>query len=36
MEGVDLDTPGYAVRGETNDIETPDDKTWFGAGRDNH
>jgi len=28
-EGVDLDTPGYGTRKEMNDIETPDDKTWF-------
>ncbi|MHB9286873.1 Coenzyme F420 hydrogenase/dehydrogenase, beta subunit C-terminal domain [Halobacteriales archaeon Cl-PHB] len=28
-EGVDLDTPGYSIREEMNDIETPDDKTWF-------
>jgi coenzyme F420 hydrogenase subunit beta len=28
-EGVDLDTPGYSIRSEMNDIETPDDKTWF-------
>jgi coenzyme F420 hydrogenase subunit beta len=28
-EGVDLDTPGYSIRAEMNDIETPDDKTWF-------
>ena len=40
-EGVDLETPSYGIRGEMNDIETPDDKTWFmeldeaviGAGR---
>ncbi|WP_237561299.1 Coenzyme F420 hydrogenase/dehydrogenase, beta subunit C-terminal domain [Halostella pelagica] len=28
-EGVELDTPGYEIRDEMNDIETPDDKTWF-------
>ncbi|NHN59393.1 MULTISPECIES: Coenzyme F420 hydrogenase/dehydrogenase, beta subunit C-terminal domain [Halorussus] len=28
-EGADLDTPGYGIRAEMNDIETPDDKTWF-------
>ena len=28
-EGVDLDTPGYGIRREMNDIETPDEKTWF-------
>ncbi|MFC7167498.1 Coenzyme F420 hydrogenase/dehydrogenase, beta subunit C-terminal domain [Halospeciosus flavus] len=28
-EGVDLDTPGYGIRDEMNDIETPDSKTWF-------
>ena len=28
-EGVDLDTPTYAIRDEMNDIETPDEKTWF-------
>ncbi|PSQ02608.1 coenzyme F420 hydrogenase [Halobacteriales archaeon QS_5_70_17] len=28
-DGVDLDTPGYSIREEMNDIETPDDKTWF-------
>ena len=28
-EDVDLDTPGYSIRAEMNDIETPDDKTWF-------
>jgi coenzyme F420 hydrogenase subunit beta len=28
-EGVDLETPGYGIREEMNDIETPDDKTWF-------
>ncbi|MFT4883445.1 MAG: coenzyme F420 hydrogenase subunit beta [Natronomonas sp.] len=28
-EGANLDTPGYGIREEMNDIETPDDKTWF-------
>jgi coenzyme F420 hydrogenase subunit beta len=28
-DGVDLDTPEYGIRDEMNDIETPDDKTWF-------
>ncbi|HET7323778.1 MAG TPA: Coenzyme F420 hydrogenase/dehydrogenase, beta subunit C-terminal domain [Halococcus sp.] len=28
-EDVELDTPGYSVRSEMNDIETPDEKTWF-------
>ncbi|KYH26862.1 coenzyme F420 hydrogenase subunit beta [Halalkalicoccus paucihalophilus] len=28
-EGVDLDTPSYSIRSEMNDIETPDEKTWF-------
>ncbi|WP_312911317.1 Coenzyme F420 hydrogenase/dehydrogenase, beta subunit C-terminal domain [Natronosalvus caseinilyticus] len=28
-ERVDLDTPGYEIRSEMNDIETPDEKTWF-------
>ncbi|WP_424016889.1 Coenzyme F420 hydrogenase/dehydrogenase, beta subunit C-terminal domain [Halorientalis pallida] len=28
-EGVDLDTPGYGIREEMNDVETPDEKTWF-------
>jgi coenzyme F420 hydrogenase subunit beta len=28
-EGADLDTPGYSIRSEMNDIETPDEKTWF-------
>lgn len=28
-EGVELDTPEYSVRSEMNDIETPDEKTWF-------
>ncbi len=26
---VDLETPGYAIRDEMNDIDTPDEKTWF-------
>ncbi|RDI69805.1 Coenzyme F420 hydrogenase/dehydrogenase, beta subunit C-terminal domain [Halopelagius longus] len=28
-EGVELDTPGYSIRSEMNDIEESDDKTWF-------
>ncbi|WP_265109578.1 Coenzyme F420 hydrogenase/dehydrogenase, beta subunit C-terminal domain [Halosolutus halophilus] len=28
-EGVDLETPAYSIRSEMNDIETPDEKTWF-------
>ena len=28
-DGVELDTPGYSIRSEMNDIDTPDDKTWF-------
>ncbi|MFB6192459.1 MAG: 4Fe-4S dicluster-binding protein, partial [Haloarculaceae archaeon] len=28
-EGVELDTPGYSIRSRMNDIEEPDDKTWF-------
>ncbi|KZN23340.1 coenzyme F420 hydrogenase [Haladaptatus sp. R4] len=28
-EGVELDTPGYSIRSEMNDIDTPDEKTWF-------
>ncbi len=28
-DGVTLDTPSYAIRSEMNDIETPDEKTWF-------
>jgi coenzyme F420 hydrogenase subunit beta len=28
-EGVDLDTPGYSIRREMNDVDTPDEKTWF-------
>lgn len=27
--GIELDTPGYSIRSEMNDIETPDEKTWF-------
>ena len=27
--GVNLDTPTYEIRREMNDIETPDEKTWF-------
>ncbi|ADJ15412.1 Coenzyme F420 hydrogenase/dehydrogenase, beta subunit C-terminal domain [Halalkalicoccus jeotgali] len=27
--GVDLDTPSDSIRSEMNDIETPDEKTWF-------
>ncbi len=26
---AELDTPGYGIRSEMNDIETPEDKTWF-------
>lgn len=26
---ADLDTPTYSIRSEMNDIETPDEKTWF-------
>ncbi len=26
---VKLDTPGYGIRRRMNDIDTPDDKTWF-------
>lgn len=26
---TELDTPTYSIRSEMNDIETPDDKTWF-------
>jgi coenzyme F420 hydrogenase subunit beta len=26
---ADLDTPGYGIRSEMNDIDTPEDKTWF-------
>ena len=26
---VDLSTPGYSIRSRMNDIETPDEKTWF-------
>ncbi len=28
-EGADLRTPGYGIRSRMNDIEEPDDKTWF-------
>ncbi len=28
-EGADVETPGYGIRSEMNDIDTPDDKTWF-------
>ncbi|MFC3960153.1 Coenzyme F420 hydrogenase/dehydrogenase, beta subunit C-terminal domain [Halovivax cerinus] len=28
-EGVELDTPSYAIRSSMNDIDTPDAKTWF-------
>ncbi|MFC7008908.1 Coenzyme F420 hydrogenase/dehydrogenase, beta subunit C-terminal domain [Halalkalicoccus salilacus] len=28
-DGVDLDTPSYSIRSRMNDIETPDEKTWF-------
>ncbi|MDX1745554.1 MAG: coenzyme F420 hydrogenase/dehydrogenase beta subunit N-terminal domain-containing protein, partial [Halobacteriales archaeon] len=28
-DGVELDTPTYDIRREMNDIETPDEKTWF-------
>ncbi|WP_114576967.1 Coenzyme F420 hydrogenase/dehydrogenase, beta subunit C-terminal domain [Saliphagus sp. LR7] len=28
-EGVSLDTPDYSIRSRMNDIETPDEKTWF-------
>jgi len=28
-EGVDLETPSYGIRERMNDIETPDEKTWF-------
>ncbi len=28
-DGVDLETPTYSIRSEMNDIETPDEKTWF-------
>ncbi|AFK21599.1 4Fe-4S dicluster domain-containing protein (plasmid) [Haloferax mediterranei ATCC 33500] len=28
-EGVELDTPGYSIRQEMNDIDEPEDKTWF-------
>lgn len=26
---ADLDTPDYGIRAEMNDIDTPEDKTWF-------
>jgi len=26
---ANLETPGYSIRSRMNDIETPDDKTWF-------
>jgi len=26
---LDLDTPSYEIRSQMNDIETPDEKTWF-------
>ena len=28
-DGADLETPEYSIRDEMNDIDTPDDKTWF-------
>ncbi len=28
-EGVELDTPGYGIRGRMSDIEEPAEKTWF-------
>ncbi|WP_436911409.1 Coenzyme F420 hydrogenase/dehydrogenase, beta subunit C-terminal domain [Halosimplex marinum] len=28
-EELALDTPSYEIRSQMNDIETPDDKTWF-------
>ena len=28
-DGIDLDTPTYSIRSQMNDIETPDEKTWF-------
>ncbi|SFG91113.1 coenzyme F420 hydrogenase subunit beta [Halopelagius inordinatus] len=28
-ESVELETPGYSIRSEMNDIEESDDKTWF-------
>jgi coenzyme F420 hydrogenase subunit beta len=28
-EELDLDTPSYEIRSQMNDIETPEDKTWF-------
>jgi len=28
-EDLELDTPSYEIRSKMNDIETPDEKTWF-------
>ncbi|GAB3690341.1 hypothetical protein GCM10028857_26630 [Salinarchaeum chitinilyticum] len=28
-DGVEIDTPSYEIRERMNDIETPDEKTWF-------
>ena len=28
-DGADLETPGYGIRSEMNDIDEPDAKTWF-------
>ncbi|WP_330631734.1 Coenzyme F420 hydrogenase/dehydrogenase, beta subunit C-terminal domain [Halocatena halophila] len=28
-DGITLETPDYSIRSEMNDIETPDEKTWF-------
>ena len=28
-DDTDLDTPSYSIRSRMNDIETPDEKTWF-------
>jgi coenzyme F420 hydrogenase subunit beta len=28
-ESIDLETPTYSIRSSMNDIETPDEKTWF-------
>lgn len=28
-EDASLDTPGYGIRDEMNEIDTPDEKTWF-------
>ncbi len=28
-EGAELETPSYEIRSAMNDIETPDEKTWF-------